>query len=173
MKNRSTRPGVAKALAIAMAVMLSPVAAPGEHAIWELGTLTCDVAPEAQPTPNEPGQGRAALCHFRPGDRGAEETYVGTFQFIGQEKLSSARRTIILVVKAPVSKKVTAALLQQTYSADVSTGAGRQAPLVGAKDSSLVLQSAASQSEQPSMALGQSLTAIIMIAELRLASSPA
>jgi len=173
MNMRWTLPGVARSSAMAMALVLFPIAAPGEQAIWELGTLTCDVAPEAQPTPNEPGQGRAALCRFRPGDKGVEETYIGTFQFIGQEKLSSASRTIILVVKAPVSKKVTAALLQQTYSADVSTGARRQSPLVGAKDSSLVLQSAAAQAEQPSMALGQTLEAIIMIAELRLASSPA
>src|SRR5262245_57549561 len=126
MKNRRTRPGGVQALAIAMALMLSPIAARGEHAVWEIGTLTCELAPEAQPTPNEPGQGRAALCHFRPGSKGAEETYIGTFQFIGQEKPSSGSRTIMLVVKAPVSKKVTAALLQQTYAADVSTGAGKQ-----------------------------------------------
>src|SRR5262245_40274312 len=113
MMIRWTRCGVAISSAIAVALMLSPIAARGEHAVWEIGTLTCELAPEAQPTPNEPGQGRAALCHFRPGSKGAEETYIGTFQFIGQDKPSSGSRTIILVVKAPVSKRITAALLQQ------------------------------------------------------------
>jgi Protein of unknown function (DUF992) len=174
MKNRSTVSILTASLATAIGLMLSGIDnASAEQAIHEVGTLTCSLAPEAQATPSEPGQGRAALCHFRPGDKGAEETYVGTFQFIGQEKLSAGSRTIMLVVKAPVSKKITVALLEQSYSADASTGAGKQSPLVGSKDSSVVLQSETTHSEQPTMALGQPMPALIIIADLKLRSSPA
>src|SRR5262245_8279079 len=72
----------ARALAMpaaAAALLLSPSADASEQAIWELGILTCSLAPEAKQSPSEPGQGRTALCQFRPRDRGAEETYVGTF----------------------------------------------------------------------------------------------
>ena len=151
---------------------LSAVNLSAQQAIWELGTLTCSLAPEVQHAPGEPGQGRAALCHFRPGNKGAEETYVGTFQFIGHGNASDSR-TVMLVVKAPVSKKIESGLLQQTYSADASTGAGKQSPLLGSRDSSIVLQSASERPAMPSMALGQSMPPIIIIAELKLTSSPA
>ena len=173
MKNRSTLSVLAVSLATASGLMLAGADASAEQAIHEVGTLTCSLAPEAQATPSEPGQGRAALCHFRPGDKGAEETYVGTFQFIGQEKPSAGSRTIMLVVKVPVSKKITVALLEQSYSADASTGAGKQSPLVGSRDSSVVLQSEATQSDGPTMALGQPMPALIIIADLKLRSSPA
>jgi hypothetical protein len=166
----------ARALAMpaaAAALLLSPGAGASEQAIWELGTLTCSLTPEAKQSPSEPGQGRAALCQFRPRDRGPEETYVGTFQFIGPEKAIGASRTIMLVVKAPVAKQIGVALLAQGYSADASTGVGKQAPLVGSKDSSVVLQLASDRVDSPSMALGQSLPATIILAELKLAATPA
>src|SRR5262245_19657531 len=166
----------ARALAMrvgAAALLLSLSVGASEQAIWELGTLTCSLAPEAKQSSSEPGQGRAALCQFRPKDRGPEETYLGTFQFIGPEKAIGASRTIMLVVKAPVAKQVGVALLAQGYSADASTGVGKQAPLVGSKDSSVVLQLASDRVDSPSMALGQSLPATIILAELQLAASPA
>jgi hypothetical protein len=144
-----------------------------QHAIWELGTLTCSLVPEVQLTPGEPRQGREALCHFRPGNKGAEETYVGTFQFIGQGKVPSGNQTIMLVVKAPISRMITPGLLQQAYSADASTGAVKQAPLIGARNSAIVLQTASEQSDLPTMALGQSMPGTIIIAELKLTASPA
>jgi Protein of unknown function (DUF992) len=170
MKTRWAMYGLAVPAAATVALLL-PLAASAEQAIWELGTLTCSLAPEAKQSPSEPGQGRTALCHFRPRDRGAEETYVGTFQFIGQDKATGSR-TIMMIVKAPVSKKIGVALLDQAYSADASTGVGKQAPLVGSKDSSLVLQLASDGSGSPSMALGQA-PPTIMLADLKLVASPA
>jgi hypothetical protein len=166
---------VARSIAIpaaAAALLLAAGAGASEQAIWELGTLTCNLAPEAKQNPSEPGQGRAALCQFRPRDRGAEETYVGTFQIIGQDKASPGGRTIMLIVKAPVTKKIGVALLAQGYSADASTGVGKQAPLVGSRDSSVVLQLASNRSDPPTMALGQPLPETIMLADLKLAVSP-
>jgi hypothetical protein len=78
----------------------------------------------------------------------------------------------MLIVKAPVAKKIGVALLAQGYSADASTGVGKQAPLVGARDSSVVLQLASNRSDPPTMALGQSLPETIMLADLKLAVSP-
>ena len=167
---------VARSIAIpaaAAALLLAAGAGASEQAIWELGTLTCNLTPEAKQSPSEPGQGRAALCQFRPRDRGAEETYVGTFQIIGQDKASPGSRTIMLIVKAPVSKEIGVALLAQGYSADASTGVGKQAPLVGSRDSSVVLQLASNRSDPPTMALGQPLPETIMLADLKLAVSPA
>ena len=79
----------------------------------------------------------------------------------------------MLVVKTPVAKTIAPGLLQQMYSAAASASAGKQSPLVGEKDSSIVLQSASAQPEGQSMALGQSMPATIMVAELKLKSSPA
>ena len=150
--------------------MPSSVATSAQQALWERGILTCSLALEDK---SQASQGREALCQFRPGDRGADETYVGTLQIVGQDKLPPGSTTIMLVVKAPVSKKMASGLLQQIYSAVASTAAGKQPPLVGEKDSSIVLQSAAAQSDWPSMALGQTMLATIMVAELKLKSSPA
>jgi hypothetical protein len=170
MKHRTVFSGLA--ISLVTVTGLAAADATAQKAIWELGMLTCSLAPDVQHSPNEPGQGRAALCHFRPGNKGAEETYVATFQFVGQGKLAGSK-TIMLVVKGPVSRMIVSGLLQQAYLADASIGAGKQAPLIGAKDSSVVLQSASEQSELPSMALGQSMPATILIAELKLTSSPA
>jgi hypothetical protein len=152
MKNRTALSG----LAISLVTATGPIAADvmAQQAIWELGTLTCSLAPDVQHSPNEPGQGQAALCHFRPGNKGAEETYVATFQFIGQGNVAPGSQTNMLVVKAPVSRIIVSGLLQQAYSADASIGAGKQAPLIGAKDSSVVLQSASEQSDLPSDGVG-------------------
>ena len=58
--------------------------------------------------------------------KGAEETYVATFQFVGQGKVADSQ-TIMLVVKAPVSRMIVSGLLQQAYLADASIGAGKHA----------------------------------------------
>ena len=170
MKNRTAFSGLA--ILLVTATVLPTADAAAQQAIWELGTLTCSLAPDVQHSPNEPGQGRAALCHFRPGHKGAEETYVATFQFVGQGEGGGqpndhvGRQSTCLE-----DDRIGAA--QQAYLADASIGAGRHPPLIGAKDSSVVLQSASEQSHAPSMALGQSMPVTIMIAELKLTSSPA
>jgi hypothetical protein len=173
MKYRQPFPSFVTSLALAIGLMPSPMAMSAQQALWELGTLTCSLASETQRTPSEPGQGREALCQFRVGDRGAEETYVGTLQIIGQDTVPSGRQTIMLIVKAPISKTTASGLLQQTYSAVAPVMVGKQAPLVGENDGSIVLQLASAQSDWPSMALGQSKRTTIMVVELRLKSSPA
>jgi len=174
MKYRQPFPTFVTSLALAIGLIPSPMAMSAQQALWELGTLTCSLASETQRTPSEPAQGREALCQFRVGDRGAEETYVGTLQIIGQDTVPSGRQTIMLIVKAPISKTAASGLLQQTYSAVAPVMVGKQAPLVGENDGSIVLQPASPQSDWPSMALGQSKRATtIMVVELRLKSSPA
>ena len=170
MKDRWALSSFVTSVALASGLMPLSVATSAQPALWERGILTCSLALEDK---SQASQGREALCQFRLGDRGADETYVGTFQIIGQDKLPPGSTTIMLVVKTPVSKTIAPGLLQQIYSAAASAGAGKQSPLVVEKDSSIVLQSASAQPEGHSMALGQSMPATIMVAELKLKSSPA
>jgi Protein of unknown function (DUF992) len=164
---------------IVLASMLSIL--PGAAFTWEVsvefGVLTCAVAtpnsPSASVVPNLGGQGRDVVCRFRAGSAAPEETYVGTLQYIGQVRELFDNRTIILVVRAPVTTKANPGLLNQEYAVDANTGGGSQAPLVGHRNSLIVLQPVTGRSDQPSLALGHPPPGVIIIIDLRLASSPA
>jgi hypothetical protein len=151
----------------------SPPAVSSQQVAWEFGLLVCSLAQERRANQGEPGQGREMLCRFRPGDRGAEESYAGTLQFIGRHEALSGTRTIIFVVKGPIPANAAPGLLQQTYGPDASSSADQQAPLVGRRNSSIMLQLEAEKSDQPSMALGQPNRTMIVGVELTLRSTPA
>jgi hypothetical protein len=167
---------VAAALAIAPPWAARAASTAGSAlSVWEVGTLTCTLAGETQGERNQPGQGREAVCTFRPGDRGAEETYVGTLHFIGRREQLSIRGTVLMTVKAPLATKSAPGLLQQSYAADASSAAEKQMPLVGQTNNGLVLHPEALEPGEPSLALGKSRTPqpMIITAELKLKSSPA
>jgi hypothetical protein len=178
MQNRSSRRRLLAAVTAATAAAAFAPAASAEASLRELGTLTCSVLGEApradSGTPAEMAQGRAALCRFRPGDSGPEETYTATLKFIGQKPGGpDLNKTLMLVVKVPFSVALASGLLEQTYAADASTAAGRAGPLIGQRNSSFVLHPEPDAPNEPTLALGKTDLATLMVAELKLLSSPA
>jgi hypothetical protein len=148
----------------------SPAPAPVQEAVIVLGTLTCSLGGESGV--KSVGQGRDMLCRFRPGSRGAEETYVGSVQGVGQTKVLFGKGTMMLAVKGPASTDLAPGLLQQAYEADATTGGSAAAPLVGARNRSIVLQSLAE--EEGRVAAGKTQTdAVVILIELKLDASAA
>jgi Protein of unknown function (DUF992) len=148
----------------------SAATAPIQEAVIVLGTLTCSLGGE--PDTASVGQGRSVLCRFRPGSQGAEETYVGSMQGVGQTKTLFGRGTMMLAVKGPASTALASGLLQQTYEADATTSGASTAPLIGARNRSIVLQSLTE--EEGRVAAGKTQSdAVVILIELKLEASPA
>lgn len=148
----------------------TPVPPAGTMAV--VGTLTCGLGAEMQSgEANAAAQGREIRCQFRPGDNGAEETYIGTLQGVGKSASLFGSGAAIMAVKAPMSMTISPGLLQQAYSAD-ATRRSASAPLVGDRNTRIVLQPL--NEEEGRVAKGkQQPDGMIVLIELKLQSSPA
>ena len=135
-----------------------------------LGTLTCSLMGQGEGS--TAGVGRDVRCQFQPGQQGAEESYVGTIQGVGQAKLLFGRGAVILAVKAPASTEMAPGLLAQSYAADAGSSGGAPAPLVGERNKLIVLQPLAEEEGRVTEGKTQP-DAILITIELRLASTPA
>jgi hypothetical protein len=152
-----------------------------EDARAEIGVLTCSVV-DLGDTPSQP-QGDAAAsqpqgdtadagmrdleCAFRPSLNAPLETYVGSFQSVGDKQQS----TLMWAVIGPVATPYTPGLLQQTYTADASAAPNKTAPLLGQGNSALTLRSMTETSSDGKP--GQPPTSMIIIVTLKLKSSGA
>jgi hypothetical protein len=135
--------------------------------------LTCGFGGEAKAADDTSAaaQGRDVICQFRPGNNGAEETYVGTMQGVGKADKLFSRGAMIMAVKAPLATRIAPGMLQQTYSADATPRAAAT-PLVGDRNQRILLQPL--NEEEGRVAKGKlQPDAIIVLIELRLQSSPA
>ena len=149
---------------------LSAAQAPIQEAVTTLGTLTCSLGGE--PDTKAVGQGRNLLCRFRPGGQGAEETYVGSLQGVGQTAALFGRGTLMLTVKGPAATEFAPGLLQQTYEADAASSGAVPAPLIGTRNKSIVLQPLIE--EEGRVAAGKTQPeSIVIVVELKLESTPA
>ena len=140
----------------------------------ELGLLTCSLA-QSDPEPSTgslPGEAREVVCHFRAGTDAPDETYQGTLQFVGQVKAFSDKRPVMMVAKVPLSTKMVPGMLEQKYALGGQT-AEKQGPLIGDAVSSIILHPVAEQSVDPSLALGDFRSGLIIVLELRLRAAPA
>jgi hypothetical protein len=164
-------------LLFASVLAVCPPAASAWQAPVEIGILTCSLAPSAPPITNtdQVGEGRDIECRFRAGWSAAEETYVGFLQFVGKANQAFANGTIMLVAKGSATVKAVPGSLEQQYAAGgrIDGGTTGQGPLVGERDSSVVLHPLAQRFDQPSLALGQPAVGLIIVMELRLKSAPA
>ena len=105
-----------------------------------VGSLTCQIDPGTSTDTTEVGEGRDVLCHFRPGTRGPEETYIGTIHAVGQVKTVFGKGTIMLAVRSPIAGDATPGMLAQGYSAEATRAIGGSALLIGDKNKALLLQ---------------------------------
>lgn len=137
-----------------------------------VGTLTCGLGGETQSgEANVLAQGREVICQFRPGDNGAEETYVGTMQGVGKSDSVFGRGAVIMAVKVPLTMSIVPGMLQQSYSADASPR-NAATPLVGDRNTRILLQPL--NEEEGRVAKGKlQPDGVIVLIELKLQSSPA
>jgi hypothetical protein len=156
--------------------MLAAASCPAvtQEARREIGVLTCELAQsqEAQAASEAASQRptQSMLCAFRPGNRGPEETYTGTLQYLVADRQLPNTRVMIWIVKASSATMETAGLLQQTYAADPAAPVVHAPALIGESNGSIILQPMA-DSPVPT-ATGQSAAAaLIVLVALRLKST--
>jgi len=164
-------PALAASCGLAFLVEMAPtqaVSSPPKDALVVLGTLTCSLGGEAD-TANPGAQGRGVLCYFRPGLRGAEETYEGIVQGVGRAKELFERGALILAVRAHASTAIVPGLLQQSYSTEAAPAGG--APPLSGDRNRIELQPL--MEEEGRVAAGKTQPdAVIITIELKLKSTP-
>lgn len=161
---------------LAAALMLGGLTAraSAEDAKAEIGVLTCSVV-DLGDAPSQP-QGDAAAdpgmrdleCAFRPSLNAPVETYIGSFQSVGDKQ----QPTLMWAVIGPLATPYTPGLLQQTYTADASAAPNKTAPLLGQGNSALTLRSMTETSNDAGKP-AQPPTSMIIIVTLKLKSSGA
>src|SRR5262249_11655774 len=141
---------------------------------FEVGILTCTLSGAPSRSANEAGHLQVAVCQFRPGNSGAEETYVGSAQSAGLPGAAQAGRVVMLVVQAAARLPIAPGMLEQTYAAEASTNTGndKQAPLVGQRQDRIALRAEVPEN-YPTMALTGAARPLIMTLELKVRTSPA
>lgn len=149
------------------------------NAVWpweapiEFGILAPSTAAPNAST-NQAGEGRDIVCALRAGLNVPDETYGGTLQFVGKAAHLFEKGAVLLVAKAPASMKIAPGLLHQQYAAaggPEGNSAGSQAPLVGERNTSIVLHPLSHGFDQPDLASGQPSIGLIILMELQLKSA--
>jgi Protein of unknown function (DUF992) len=144
-----------------------------EDPVTVLGTLTCSFTGETEGPAgaSSGGTGRDVSCAFQPGQLGAEETYVGSVQGVGQTNLLFGRGAVILSVKGPTLTDFAPGLLTQRYAVDAATSGNALAPLVGESNKQIMLQPLAEEEGRVSKGKTQP-EAVLIVVELKLQASP-
>jgi hypothetical protein len=131
--------------ALAAAAWLAAPAA-AEYGYTEVGVLSCELGEPGQaPASDTPSaeRTREALCTFRAAN-GEEETYAGNAQGVS---ISTDRRgTLIWVVRA-ASGVAEPGALQQVFATDTKKPADQKSPLIGERNSDVVLHSMLDETE--------------------------
>jgi hypothetical protein len=111
------------------------------------------------------------ICIFRPSNSGPEEVYAGAFQAIGEDQQPSHELAMIWIVKGSRGMPQTAGLLQQVYAADRSAPSPHPPPLIGEKNSAIVLQTLADAQALNGADKQSHASGIIVLVALKLLSS--
>jgi hypothetical protein len=136
-----------------------------------VGQVVCSVIGDSAAEPGSVAQGREVSCQFKPGIGATTETYIGTLRGAGQVDALFGRGVVMLLVKQVGSNMVAPGMLEQTYSADATTRAGRSTPLIGDTNNSLILQPLIERA--PGEDARQVSDALLVQIELKLRSSVA
>jgi Protein of unknown function (DUF992) len=126
-------------------------ARPSSDEHTELGVLSCTLAQAIDSTGSDQKTGasetREMVCFFLPGTNGPQEAYAGTVRSISVVGKLPDRFTLLWVVKGPLGTLPSAGLLQQSYVVDEATPAGQVPPLVGERNTKIILHSMAEKRE--------------------------
>lgn len=126
-------------------------ARPSSDVPTELGVLTCSLAKGIDTAGSDQkgaaSEAREMVCFFQPGTNGPREAYAGTVRSISVSGKLPERFTLSWVVKGPVGTLPAAGLLQQNYSVDEATSADQVPPLVGERNTRIILHAMADKQE--------------------------
>ena len=139
-------------------------------AVGELGMLTCKLDREDASKPSAGVDGRVAICEFHP-RKGVPETYSALLRTIRHDnRFPSDAETMMFVVKGPYSMRSKPGMLEQTYGAEDNNPSDKNLPLVGEKNTAIMLHPEPKAIE-PTLALGQPRPSTLIRAILKLRSS--
>jgi hypothetical protein len=128
----------------AIAIVLCLLAAPASAAMQtDIGVLTCTLAEHGETSTGPDSETRAMLCSFKPKGTGPEESYSGEIKKVGSKAALSGKLVLIWAVMGPSDRKLTPAVLEQTYVGQAANDADSpRAPkmLVGETDNAYGLQ---------------------------------
>ncbi len=136
----------------------------------DVGILTCTLAEHAEKDTAPDSQTKLMHCAFKPAGNGPGEVYIGEVKRVGSQTALTGKRVLIWSVLGPSDRKLTPAILQQTYVGKVAPGAsGGPEPaklLVGERDDAYSLQPIADEEHK------QNVEPSVTVVELRIKSSP-
>ena len=144
----------------------------------EMGLMTCSFAASSStPLKSDDAEnligGRTDIeCSFRLGLNGPDETYVGTLRFVGQAKEVLGKGALMFVAKAPRSSQFKVGMMEGKYVTQALSLSGPQGPLVGERNTSLLLHPLSHNYDRPTLALGQP-PGLIVLLKLKLKVAPA
>ena len=127
----------------ATAIVLCMLAVPASAAMQtDIGVLTCTLAEHGETSTEPDSQTRAMLCSFKPKGTGPEESYSGEIKKVGSQTALSGKLVLIWAVMGPSDRKLTPAVLEQTYVGQVATDSADNSNkmLVGETDKAYGLQ---------------------------------
>lgn len=135
-----------RALAALAAINCWAGSAVADYGYTDIGVLTCALGEPGQAAATETPTAertREALCTFRARN-GEEQTYAGSAQGISIS--TDHRGTLIWVVKA-ASGVAEPGSLQQVFATDTKKPADQKSPLIGERNSDVVLHSMLDETE--------------------------
>jgi len=137
----------------------------------DIGVLTCTLSQHVERDSNPDSETRAMHCSFKPEGTGPEETYSGEIKKVGRQDELAGKKVLIWAVMGPSDRKLTPAILEQTYMGEVASDPlDKSQPaklLVGERDDALSLQPVTNDAREPGA--GSSVTVVA----LRIKSTPA
>jgi hypothetical protein len=117
-----------------------------EYGYTEVGVLMCVLGEPGQAAASDVASAertREALCTFKARN-GEEETYTGSAQGVS---ISADRRTTLIWVVRAASGVAEPGALQQVFATDTKKPADQKAPLIGERNSDVVLHSMLDETE--------------------------
>jgi hypothetical protein len=149
----------------AFAIVLCMLAVPASAAMQtDIGVLTCTLAKHGETGTEPDSQTRAMLCSFKPKGTGPEESYSGEIKKVGSQTALSGTLVLIWAVMGPSDRKLTPAVLEQTYVGQAAPGSADnpKAPkmLVGETDKAYGLQPITNDGHEENV--GDSITVVAL-----------
>jgi len=132
----------------------------------DVGILTCTLAEHAEKDTAPDSQTKLMHCAFKPAGNGPGEVYIGEVKRVGSQTALTGKRVLIWSVLGPSDRKLTPAILQQTYVGKVDGEPKPAKLLVGERDDAYSLQPIVDEADK------ENVEPSVSVVELRIKSTP-
>lgn len=134
----------------------------------DVGILTCTLAEHAEKDTAPDSQTKLMHCAFKPAGNGPGEVYIGEVKRVGSQTALTGKRVLIWSVLGPSDRKLTPAILQQTYVGRVAGASESETAklLVGERDDAYSLQPIVDEAHK------ENAEPSVTVVELRIKSTP-